>query len=202
MKDSEKSESYQRTNLKLIISFAKSIGYNLSFHEITSRQQIQAFLDSKIRSIENDPDCKWITTWNDYLSRLKYFFRWLYNYRSHQNGDISDWHTPDFIQIRKKKTKCISPYLETEIWDREEIQKIITKDGTSAVSRGSIGYATGSSNATETITPLRTLTTETTAADASNCKLDSGADGIQQKFDTAKYHLQLKHTMMVLLLDA
>lgn len=70
------------------------------------------------------------------------------------------------------------------------------KDGTLAMSCGMIGYATGSSNAatTGTITPLPTSTTESTAADASNCKLDGSADGIQQKFDTAKYQACMLHT--------
>jgi hypothetical protein len=58
---------------------------------------------------------------------------------------------------------------------------------------------TNSSNATATgtIIPLPISRTETTA-ESSNCKLDGSADGIQQKFDTAKYQAY----MMVLLLDA
>ena len=31
------------------------------------------FWIAKIKSIEEDPDKKWITTWNDYLSDIKYF---------------------------------------------------------------------------------------------------------------------------------
>ena len=30
-----------------------------------------------------------------------------------------------FVKIKSKKTKCQSPYLETEIWDRDEILFII-----------------------------------------------------------------------------
>lgn len=125
MNDSSLSESYLKNNLKTTISFAKSVG-DLCFNEITSKRQVQIFLDSKKRPIEEDPDCKWITTWNDYLSRLKYFFRWLHNYRNQQNAENSDWNTPDFVRIKKKLTKRDSPYLDTEIWDREEIQKLIT----------------------------------------------------------------------------
>jgi integrase/recombinase XerD len=36
-----------------------------------------------------------------------------------------DWQTPSFIQIRKKKTKRISPYLETELWERDELLSIL-----------------------------------------------------------------------------
>ena len=35
------------------------------------------------------------------------------------------WETPPFVQIRKKKTKRLSPYSETEIWDRDEILSIV-----------------------------------------------------------------------------
>ena len=36
-----------------------------------------------------------------------------------------DWETPGFIQIKKKKTKRSSPYLETELWDRDELLCIL-----------------------------------------------------------------------------
>ncbi len=69
-------------------------------------------------------------TWNDYLQRLKYFFRWLHNekLRSEQklpSMDSSDWITPTFIKIKEKRSNRVSPYLETEIWDKEEFQTII-----------------------------------------------------------------------------
>ena len=47
-----------------------------------------------------------------------------------QNGEEpenpSDWITPKFLEIKKKKTKRISPYLETELWDRDELLRIIS----------------------------------------------------------------------------
>jgi integrase/recombinase XerD len=36
-----------------------------------------------------------------------------------------DWQTPSFIQIRKKRTKRTSPYLETELWERDELLCIL-----------------------------------------------------------------------------
>jgi integrase/recombinase XerD len=67
---------------------------------------------------------------NDYLQRLKYFFRWLYNKREREVKGIevqtqSDWITPSFIQITEKRTKRISPYLESELWEHDEILTII-----------------------------------------------------------------------------
>jgi integrase/recombinase XerD len=72
------------------------------------------------------------------VSHIKYFFRWLYNTynnRHFQNEVIDntityplaydEWKTTDFIQIKKKKTKRLSPYLETELWEREELLCIL-----------------------------------------------------------------------------
>jgi integrase/recombinase XerD len=42
-------------------------------------------------------------------------------YSYHCPSTYYDWQTPSFIQIRKKKTKRTSPYLETELWEREEL---------------------------------------------------------------------------------
>jgi len=84
-------------------------------------------LDTKIKANEQDPDKRWITTWNDYLGRIKYFFRWLHNYDDNRFDDVefSDWQTPDFVSIKKKKTKRISPYLENELWEKEDLLTII-----------------------------------------------------------------------------
>src|SRR3954453_14615939 len=79
MKSSATSEKYQNNNLKTIIAFAKFLEPSMSFYSITNREQIIKFLDTRIKDIANDPDKRWITTWNDYLSRIKYFFRWFYN---------------------------------------------------------------------------------------------------------------------------
>lgn len=38
--------------------------------------------------------------------------------------DISNWTTPDFVTINKKKTKRLSPYNESEIWDREDCYQL------------------------------------------------------------------------------
>jgi integrase/recombinase XerD len=130
MKNSDKSERYQNNNLKTIIYLAKSLAPDITFYDIQKKEQIIAFLDTKIKSKEADPDRRWITTWNDYLSRIKFFFRWLYNQRIKQeHGEypisISEWKTPDFLKISKKTTKRISPYLETELWERDELLFIV-----------------------------------------------------------------------------
>lgn len=75
-----------------------------------------------------DPDKKWITTWNDYLGDIKYLYRWTHNYKLIEDYKIkhaSEWETPSFVKIKKKKTKRLSPYLESEIWYREDLELII-----------------------------------------------------------------------------
>jgi hypothetical protein len=32
-----------------------------------------------------------------------------------------DWDTPSIVRIKEKKTKRVSPYSETELWERDEI---------------------------------------------------------------------------------
>ena len=66
---------------------------------VEKKGQIITFLNTKIKSKEEDPEEKWITTWNDYLWRIKYFFRWMYNCKDKDLDDIpfSDWKTPDFV---------------------------------------------------------------------------------------------------------
>ncbi|HEX5185309.1 MAG TPA: hypothetical protein VFV86_00330 [Nitrososphaeraceae archaeon] len=79
MKNSDAGDKHINNNLKIVISFAKFSNQNLSFGEM-NRKHIIEFLDSKINTAEQDPDRKWITTWNVYLNHLKYFF-WRFHNR-------------------------------------------------------------------------------------------------------------------------
>ena len=91
MKSNGVSESHQNNNLKLVIAFARYLGAS-SFIDINTSESITNFLNSKLKSIEDDPDKKCLTTWNDYLGRLKYFFRWLHNCRKNsRNNDNNIW---------------------------------------------------------------------------------------------------------------
>ncbi|MGA8844762.1 MAG: hypothetical protein WB511_14355, partial [Nitrososphaeraceae archaeon] len=131
MKNNGLSERHLNNTLKTNLAFAEFLGSNLSFFDLNKRDQIISFLDTKIKTTEEDPDKKWITTWNDYLSDIKYLIRWLYNWKrriSDPNRDFRsphEWETPEFARIKRKKTKRLSPYLETELWDREELALII-----------------------------------------------------------------------------
>src|ERR1700704_423771 len=126
MKENGSSEHHQNNNLKALIAFAKFLGPHVTFHDIQKKEQITTFLDTKINN--EDHEKKWITTWNNYLTRLRLFFRWLYNWRSKSSEDVtpqSEWETPIFTRIKEKKTKRVSPYSETELWERDEILFIV-----------------------------------------------------------------------------
>lgn len=79
LKDIDTSENYQNGLLKVIIRYTEYLGPNSSFYQIQDKEQIIKYLDLKRKPIYVDPDKKWITTWNDCLWRIKYFYRWLYN---------------------------------------------------------------------------------------------------------------------------
>lgn len=129
LKKNGTSNSYQNSNLKAIVAYARFLGPDTSFYQIDKKEQVTSFLDSKIKNQQDDPDKRWITTWNDYLSRIKYFFRWLYNCQKEEKDldDISysDWFTPEFVKIKKKKTKRVSPYIENELWEKDDILTLI-----------------------------------------------------------------------------
>ena len=128
MKKNGLSDSHINNTLKTNMLFSEFLGKEVSFYDVKMEEQIINFLDSKMKNPELDPDKKWITTWNDYLGDIKYFFRWLYNYKLIEHNQIkpaSEWETPSFVKIKKKKTKRLSPYLGSEIWDRDELQLIV-----------------------------------------------------------------------------
>ena len=131
MKANGASEHHQNNNLKVVIAFAKFLGPDISFYDIKRKEQIIRFLDTKAKTTEQDPDKKWITTWNNYLHRIKLFIRWLYNgynkqlHESDTSLEFIDWETPTSAKIKAKKTKRISPYLESEIWEQDELLTII-----------------------------------------------------------------------------
>ena len=126
LKDLGTSENYQNQNLKQIIGFATFLGTQKTFYDIKLKDQVISFLNTKIKDTSIDPDKKWITTWNDYLWRIKYFFRWFYNHKlvkekEKEPANNSDWITPSFVSIKKKKSKRISPYLESELWEKQDV---------------------------------------------------------------------------------
>ena len=44
---------------------------------------------------------------------------------NNENLPIEDWKTLAYLHIKEKRTKRISPYLETELWEKEDLLTII-----------------------------------------------------------------------------
>jgi hypothetical protein len=114
---------HKNNNLKVIIAFANFLGSEMTFYEIKKKEQVLAFLNTKIRDPIKDPERRWITTWNHYLNRIWLFFRWFYNCRDKEfdrkNINQSEYETPEFVRIKPKKTSRPSPNSETELWERD-----------------------------------------------------------------------------------
>lgn len=106
--------------------FAQHLGASKTFFDVSKKNEIIEFLNTRKKLLEIDPDERWITTWNDYLNRIKHFYRWLYN--QHGKEDLTnpaEWETPAFCNIHMLKVKRLSPYTENEIWEKEDILLII-----------------------------------------------------------------------------
>jgi integrase/recombinase XerD len=99
-----------------------------SFLDISKKEQIIEFLEQKFIGgkwvkREHDAEGKWITTWKQYCIWLTTFFRWLTN---KDEEDESNWETPSFLQkIKSKKPLRDSPYEKSEIWERDDILRIV-----------------------------------------------------------------------------
>ena len=50
------SESHTNNSLKTNMAFAQFLGPDVSFYDVKRREDIIAFLDTKIKSVEEDPD--------------------------------------------------------------------------------------------------------------------------------------------------
>ncbi len=128
MDTTDTSENYRRGNLIVVIFFARFLD-NRNISEVNSKNEVIDFLDTRKKEVSADPDRRWIRTWNDYLQRTKYFMRWIHNGApksiSASLSPLSDWQTPAFVQIKKRKTKRLSPYVESELWEREDLLTIV-----------------------------------------------------------------------------
>jgi integrase/recombinase XerD len=126
MKENGASEKHITNELHTMLYFTTFLGPDSCLLDINRREQVIAFLNTKQKDETTDPGKRWITTWNDYLGTIKHFFRWLYNQRGKEELiPTSEWNTPQFVQIKKKNTKRLSPYSQTDIWDRDELLTII-----------------------------------------------------------------------------
>ena len=66
MKNNGSSERHQNNNLIVMIEFSNYFDSNTSFYDINKKEQILLFLDTKMKDSSNDPEKRWITSWNHY----------------------------------------------------------------------------------------------------------------------------------------
>jgi hypothetical protein len=128
METTDTSENYRRGNLIVVIFYAKFLG-SKRLTETDSKSDIIQFLDTRRKNGAADPDKRWIRTWNDYLQRIKYFMRWFHNGAPTSVAisapPFSEWKTPECVRIKTKRTHRISPYSESEIWERDDLLSVI-----------------------------------------------------------------------------
>jgi integrase/recombinase XerD len=79
MKGNGSSERHQNNNPHVVIEYAIFLDPNTTFYNNNRKEQILSFLERKIKDSIIDPEKRWITSWNHYLTRIKLFYRWLYN---------------------------------------------------------------------------------------------------------------------------
>lgn len=116
------SDSYTENNLgtylKILNLFAKeSPGLDM---RNPTKEEILVFLNRRIKSKNDDPEQKWITTWNHYRDRLSTVYRWYENRDSDKEQE--EWSSPElFRKIKKKMTKRESPYNPDDVWMQSEL---------------------------------------------------------------------------------
>lgn len=122
--DRGSSLNSQIAYLKAVYYYAQYLG-DTNIIDVKEKHEIIAYLNSKIKN--DDLEKKYIGTWNDYLLKLRTFYRWVYNSNGNGNDtkDLEYWTTPEFLKIKKKQSKRISPYMNNEIWEKDELQSII-----------------------------------------------------------------------------
>lgn len=123
MMENSTSERHQNNDLKAILSYALFLGTR-QLLDTYKKEDVLTFLQTKIKNKELDPEQKWITTYYDYLHRIKHSFRWSCN--KDRTTSMDSWNTPHFLlSINPQKTRRLSLYSETEIWDKDEFLSII-----------------------------------------------------------------------------
>lgn len=90
---------------------------HMPFHQMT-KQNVLSYLDSLRRPLSDDPNQKWIGSYNSRQMILNKFFRWLYN---PDEPDPKRRVTPVYMRgVKKLPRQEKSPYKPSDIWDSRE----------------------------------------------------------------------------------
>ena len=66
MRNNGSSDHHQNNNLKVVIIFGNFISKDISFYGINKKEQVLEFLNTKVKRYHEDPDKRWLTTWNKF----------------------------------------------------------------------------------------------------------------------------------------
>lgn len=89
---------------------------NKSFIDI-SRNDLVSFLNTLRKNETDDPNHKWIGTYNLYLMTIDTFFKWLY----YPKTEPKERPKPDILlNIKRLKRKEKSSYKPTDMWTQED----------------------------------------------------------------------------------
>ncbi|HKQ20791.1 MAG TPA: phage integrase N-terminal SAM-like domain-containing protein, partial [Nitrososphaeraceae archaeon] len=106
--------STQKTTIEVLNRFSRNVEKNF---EDVRRDDIISFLN-KLRKIESeDPNHKWIGTYNHSLVLISAFFKWFYypnmEHRQRPNPDI-------LLGIKQFKRKEKSTYKPSDVWTQDD----------------------------------------------------------------------------------
>lgn len=108
------AQSTQRVMIDNLNRFSKCA--KKEFKDIT-RDDIISFLNSLRKSETDDPNHKWIGTYNLYLITISTFFKWFY----HPKTEPKQRPKPDVIQnLKQLKRKEKSTYKPSDMWTQED----------------------------------------------------------------------------------
>lgn len=108
--------STKEGKIKVLIWLSNYLQH-IPFYKMT-KQDILSYLDSLRRPLEEDPNQKWIGSYNSRQMILNKFFRWLYNT---DEPDPKRRVTPVCMRgVKKLPRQEKSPYKPTDLWDSNE----------------------------------------------------------------------------------
>ena len=107
------------TPIKAICLFNQYIHYK-DFEKIT-KNDIMDYLNSLRKTELDDPNHKWIGTYNTRQMAINKFFRWLYNQYQNNETDQKRWIAPLCMQgVKQLSRKESFPYKPSDLWTSED----------------------------------------------------------------------------------
>ena len=86
-----------------------------------TKNGIMNYLNSLKKTESDDPNHKWIGTYNTRQMVINKFFRWLYNQYQNNEFDQKEWITPACMQgVKQLSRKEASPYKPSDLWTNED----------------------------------------------------------------------------------